>query len=133
MLDRMISGAGAVTDGADRAVRSLTSRAAGSPVASRPGSVLVAVLLFILAGLFLLAGVEATDPSVPIVLDPSVVARADDLGGRTYATMHGSLLTDWVETFEDTNDNGIEDADEHGVAWFYWLLDPGLRRGVTVR
>ena len=45
----------------------------------------------------------------------------------------GSLLTDWVETYEDANDNGIEDADEHGTSWFYWLVDPDDRRGVTVR
>ena len=109
----MISGAGAVADGADRSVRLLTSRSTGGPFAARPGSVIVAIVL--------------------LALDPAVVAGADDLGDRTYSSMHGSLLTDWVETFEDTNDNGIEDPDERGIAWFYWLVDPGVRRGVTVR
>ena len=74
-------------------------------------------------------------PASPVALDPAMVAGAATrtLGDRTYATLNGSLMTDWVETFEDANDNGIEDADEHGVAWFYWLVDPAQRRGVTIR
>lgn len=135
MLDRLISGAGAVTDGADRSVRLLTSRSTGRSAAARPGSVAVAAALFVLAALLLLAGIESTDTAAPVSLDPAMVAGAATraLGDRTYATLDGSLMTDWVETFEDTNDNGIEDADEHGVAWFYWLVDPAQRRGVTVR
>ena len=46
VLDRLISGAGAVTDGADRSVRLLTSGSTGSPVATRPGSVAIALVLF---------------------------------------------------------------------------------------
>ena len=135
MLDRMISGAGAVTDGADRSVRLLTSSSSGSPVAARPGSVAVAIGLFAIAGLLLFAGIEATDPATPTRLDPVTVSRASggDLAERTYAAIDGSLLTTWVETYDDPNQNGIEDADEHGVAWFYWLVDPETRRGVTVR
>ena len=132
----MISGAGAVTDGADRSVRLLTSSSSGSPAATRPGSVAVAVLLLALAGLLLLAGIEATDADDPgrrSIPRRSLGAATADLGERTYSTMNGSLMTDWVETFEDANDNGVEDADEHGVAWFYWLVDPASRRGVTVR
>ncbi len=60
-------------------------------------------------------------------------ASARMLGDRTYATLTGALATDWVETYEDANDNGTEDADEHGTSWFYWLIDPTRRRGVTVR
>ncbi|MFL5676772.1 MAG: hypothetical protein ACJ77X_03945 [Chloroflexota bacterium] len=135
MLDRMISGAGAVTDGADRSVRLLTSSSSGSPFAARPGSVAGAILLFVIAGLLLFSGIEATDPATPTRLDPATVSRASsvDLGERMYAAMDGSLLTTWVETFDDANANGIEDPDEHGFAWFYWLVDPKTRRGVTVR
>jgi hypothetical protein len=131
----MISGAGAVTDGADRSVRLLTSSTSGSPVAARPGSVAVAIGLFAIAGLLLLAGIEATDPATPTKLDPVTVSRASgsDLAERTYAAIDGSLLTTWVETYDDPNQNGIEDSDEHGTAWFYWLVDPKTRRGVTVR
>ena len=134
MLDRLISGAGAVTDGADRSVRLLTSSPRGSSSTTRPGSVVVAVVLLALATLLMLAGVEAGDPTTPRSLDPAEVAGgAADPGERAYAAMDGSLLTTWVETFEDGNDNGIEDADEHGIAWYYWLVDPEARRGVTVR
>ena len=135
MLDRMISGAGAVTDGADRSVRLLTSSSSGSPLAARPGSVAVAIGLFAIAGLLLFAGIEATDPGTPARLDPSTVSRASggDLAERTYAAIDGSLLTTWVETYDDLNQNGIEDADEHASAWFYWLVDADSRRGVTVR
>ena len=66
-------------------------------------------------------------------LDPAGVATARDLGDRTYSTMTGSLSTTWIETFDDANANGIEDGDETGDAWFYWLVDPVGRRGVTVR
>jgi hypothetical protein len=135
VLDRMISGAGAVADGADRSVRLLTSSSSGSPVAARPGSVVVAILLFVIAGLLLFSGIEATDAVTPTRLDPATVSRASSVGTaeRTYAAMDGSLLTTWVETFDDGNQNGIEDADERGIAWFYWLVDPTTRRGVTVR
>ncbi|HEX6867324.1 MAG TPA: hypothetical protein VF119_00900 [Candidatus Limnocylindrales bacterium] len=134
MLDRMISGAGAVADGADRSVGLLTSSSRGGPGAARRGGLVVAVVLLALAGLLLAAGIEAGDASTPRSLDPvDVAGSAADPGERTYATMDGSLLTTWVETFEDGNDNGIEDADEHGIAWYYWLVDPEARRGVTVR
>ena len=132
MLDRLISGAGAVTDGADRSVRLLASGPRGG-FATRPGSVLVAVLLFILAGTLVLAGLEATDPPTPVQLEPSAVARTRDLGNRTYATMQGSISSAYVVTFEDTNGNSIEDSGENGVAWYYWLVDAASRTGVTVR
>ena len=135
MLDRMISGAGAVTDGADRSVRLLTGDSSGGRMAARPGSIIVAVALFAVAGLLVLAGLDASDPTTPATLRPAAIARAStrDFAERTYARIDGSLLTTWVETYDDLNDNGIEDADEHGVAWFYWLIDPETRRGVTVR
>jgi hypothetical protein len=132
MLDRLISGAGAVTDGADRSVRLLASGSRGG-FATRPGSVLVAVLLFVLAGVLVLAGLEATDPPTPVQLEPSALSRTRDLGNRTYAAMHGSISSAYVETFEDTNGNSIEDSGENGIAWYYWLVDPADRSGITVR
>lgn len=133
MLDRLISGAGAVTDGADRSVRLLTSGSRGGFEATRPGSILVAGMLFVLAAILLVAGVEATDPPTPIPLEPSAVSRSSDLGNRTYATMQGSISSVYVETFEDDNQNGSEDAGENGIAWYYWLVNPEDRTGVTVR
>lgn len=133
MLDRLISGAGAVTDAADRLVRLLAGGLRGGLAATRPGSVVVATLLLVLAGILVAAGLEVTDPSAPVALDPSVVSTARDLGDRTYSTLTGSLSTTWLETFQDGNGNGIEDGGETGDAWYYWLVDPVDRRGVTVR
>ena len=133
MLDRLISGAGAVTDAADRAVRLLVGGWRGGFAMTRPGSVVVAGLLLVLAGILVAAGLEVTAPTTPVPLDPAGVATARDLGDRTYSTMTGSLSTTWIETYDDANANGIEDGDETGDAWFYWLVDPVGRRGVTVR
>ena len=133
MLDRLISGAGAVTDGADRAVRLPASGSRRGFATTRPGSLLVALLLAILAAILILAGIEATDPTTPVPLAPADVATSRNLRDRTYTTMTGSISAAFVETFEDDNGNGIEDAGEHGVAWYYWLVDPVGRSGVTVR
>jgi hypothetical protein len=133
MLDRWISGAGAVTDGADRSVRLLVGAWGRGGAVTRPVSIVVAVLLLVLAGVLVAAGLEVTDPTTPVTLDPAAVATARDLGDRTYSTMTGVLSTTWIETFLDGNGNGVEDGDETGVAWYYWLVDPVGRRGVTVR
>jgi hypothetical protein len=96
-------------------------------------SVVVAALLLVVAGVLVAAGLEVTDPTTPVTLDPAKVATARDLADRTYSTMTGALATTWIETFMDGNGNGIEDGGETGVAWYYWLVDPVGRRGVTVR
>lgn len=133
MLDRLISGAGAVTDGADRSVRLLTSGSRHRMATTRPGSVVVAALLVVLAVLIVVAGLEATDPRTPRTLAPAAVAAAGDLGDRTYATLSGSLHSWYVETYWDVNDNGVEDPDETAFAWYYWLVDAEDRSGVSVR
>ena len=48
MLDRLISGAGAPTDRADRLVRAITSGRGPDVMGNRPGSVFVIVLLIVL-------------------------------------------------------------------------------------
>lgn len=133
MLDRLISGAGAVTDAADRAARSVARPVSGATARTRPGSAAVAAILLILAAILALAGFEATDGTTPVQLAPAAVADAADLADRTYATMHGSIHGAYVETFYDDNENAVQDAGEHAVAWYYWLLDPTARSGVTVR
>lgn len=133
MLDRLISGAGAVTDAADRLVRLLVGGWRGRSAMTGPGSLVVAGLLVVLAGILVAAGLEVTDPTTPVTLDPATVATTHALDDRTYSTMTGSLSTTWIETFEDANGNGLEDGGETGDAWFYWLVDPVGRRGVTVR
>ena len=76
MLDRLISGAGAVTDGADRSVRPLAGGSQRGFATTRPGSLLVAALLLLLAGMLVVAGLEATDPSTPVTLGPADVAAS---------------------------------------------------------
>src|SRR6476646_8557115 len=100
---------------------------------TRPGSIVVAGLLLVLAGILVAAGLEVTDPATPLTLEPARVATTRDLRDRTYSTMTGSLSTTWVETYDDANGNGLEDGDETGDAWFYWLVDPVGRQGVTIR
>ena len=133
LLDRLISGAGAVTDAADRAVRLLASGSRREFATTRPGSIAVAVVLVVLASLFVLAGLEATDPPTPVAIDPADAATTRGFGNRTYSTLDGSVHSVYVETFLDDNGNGVEDAGESGFAWYYWLVDREARAGVTVR
>ena len=114
MLDRLISGAGALTDGADRTVRAVSGGSRGFAT-TRSGSLLVVALLVVLAGLLILAGLEATDPATPVSLAPAEVAASRTLGDRTYSTIHGALSSTYAEYFSDDNANGVEDAGE--PAW----------------
>jgi hypothetical protein len=132
MLDRLISGAGAVTDAADRSVRLLAGGSRGFAT-TRPGSVAVAAVLAILAALMVLAGLEATDDPTPVPLGPGEVRTNHRLADRTYTTMRGLVDASYVETFDDSNGNGSRDQGENGAAWYYWLVDPADKTGVTVR
>jgi hypothetical protein len=133
MLDRLISGAGALTDGADRSVRALSGGSRNRFASTWPGSLLVFALLVVLTGLLILAGLEATDPSIPVSLAPAEVASSHALGDRTYSTIHGALSSTYAEYFSDDNANGVEDAGEAVLVWYYWLVDRDARAGVTVR
>ena len=85
-------------------------------------------------GSSLVAGIEATDPTTPVIARPGRRGRVDgDSGNRTYATMHGALLVHVRRDFEDDNGNGIEDEGERRIVWYYWLVDRDARAGVTVR
>ena len=133
MLDRLISGAGAVTDGADRSVRALSGGSRRGFASTGPGSLLVVALLVALAGLLVLAGLEATDPSTPVSLRPADIASSSTLGDRTFSTIHGALSSTYAEYFSDDNANGVEDTGEAILTRYYWLVDPKTRAGVTVR
>lgn len=133
MLDRTISGAGALTDLADRGMRAMSQRRGGNPLATRPGSVIVATLLVLLAVLLVLAGLEVADDSSPRVLGAATVTTDQGLGERAYATVEGSVSFDYVETFIDANGNEERDAGEFSTEWFYFLVDPVSNAGVTVR
>jgi hypothetical protein len=133
LLDRTISGAGALTDLADRAVRPFGRRSGRNPLATRPGSVIVIVLLVILAVLLVLAGLEVADRPTPRALPAAAVTTDPSLGDRVYATVDGVVSPDYVETFLDADGDGAKDDDEVTVEWFYFLVDADAFTGVTVR
>jgi len=132
VLDRLISGAGALTDRADRLVRSLTSGRGPDVMGNRPGSVLVIVILIVVSVVFGLLAIESTDNPTPRAIAPADVASADNIGRRVYATVEGVVAESFVETFPDDDGDGIQDADEIGDAWYYFLVDEA-GSGVTVR
>ena len=132
MLDRLISGAGALTDRADRLVRALTSGRGPDVMGNRPGSVLVIVILIVGSVVFGLLALESTDNPTPRAIAPADVASADDIGRRVFATIEGVVANGYVETFSDDDEDGIQDADETGDAWYYFLVDES-GSGVTVR
>jgi len=132
VLDRLISGAGALTDRADRLVRALTSGRGPNVLGNRPGSVVVIVLLIAAAAFLGLLAIESTDNPTPRALAPNEVASADDIGRRVYATIEGVVARDYVETYPDDDGDGIQDEDETGEAWYYFLVDDS-GTGVTVR
>ena len=127
MLDRLISGAGAVTDGADRSVRLLATGRRRRFAATRPG--------------FDRDRAHPGRPRRAPRAGRSRVDRSADPGhpraGRRrerererpprpdLRDLDGSVHSVYVETYLDANDNGAEDADEDGVAWYYWLVDRG--------
>jgi len=131
MLDRVISGAGAVTDAADRVVRAL-GRGGSDGAGRRPGSLIVAVVCAILAVFLLLAGLEGTVGPNALAMTPDQVVTAGDIGSRTFATIAGSLATDYLELYVDANGNGVQDNGESARSWYYFLVDPATKSGVTV-
>jgi hypothetical protein len=132
VLDRLISGAGAWTDRADRVVRTLTSGRGPDVLGHRPGSIVIIILLIVVAIIFGLVAIEATDNPTPRELAPAEVATADDIGRRVYATIEGVIAESYVETYPDDDGDGVQDTDETGDAWFYFLVDDA-GMGVTVR
>lgn len=111
IVDRLISGPGALTDGADRFVRMLVGGWRRGYADTHPGSLLVAAILIVLAAMLVLAGLEATDGPTPLALTPAAVAVARDLGDRTYSTMVGSVSCTYAETYQDDNGNGVAAAE----------------------
>ena len=133
MLDRTISGAGALTDLADRAVRPFGQRRGRNPLATRPGSVIVMVLLAILAVLLVLEGLEVADRPAPMALPAAAFTTGTSFGDQVHATVDGVVTPDYVEMFVDADGDGVKDDDEMVVEWFYFLVDPDSFTGVTVR
>ena len=129
MLDRLISGAGAVTDGADRSVRAAGAAArAAASATTRPGSVARRRGLLVVAGRApVVAGLEATDPSTPAdARRPAEVAR---VGGRSAtgptrrstASLLDDLRRDLQRRQRATGSRTPTSTASPGI---YWLVDP---------
>jgi hypothetical protein len=132
MFDRLIAGAGAVTDLADRAVRAVL-RAAGSRIGdTRPGSVALAAILLLASGGLVLVGWESLTAGGLRTMGAGDVPDDDSLGGRIHATVEGGLSSSYVETYRDTDGDGTQDEGETVQDWGYWMVDPATRNGVTV-
>jgi hypothetical protein len=132
MLDRLISGAGAVADAADRAVRALARGGGGSAFGRQPGSLLMAGGLAVLAIALVVVGLESSIDPTPRRLAPADIATAN-LADRTVVDMAGHVATQYVETFDDLDGDGKQGPGEVGQAWYYFMIDPASRTGVTVR
>jgi hypothetical protein len=126
MLDRLLSAAGAIADIADRIVQSFFRFGRFGPIVAIG---LVGFGSVVMLGL----GLEATDNPEPRTITPAQIAGNADLGRRTYSTISGDLVRTYIETYEDDNDNGEHGANERARNWFYWIVDPETRAGVTVR
>jgi hypothetical protein len=128
MLDRLISGAGAVAHLADRIVRVVVP---GNRAEHRPVGLAVAGLLGVVALIGVVLGAENLGDRTVRELGANDVADGN-LGNRAYATVTGGLIGAYVETFRDDNDDGQQQPEEKSVAWIYFLIDPASKRGVTV-
>ena len=124
VIDRLISGAGAVAAGADEFARGF-GESEPRLLGRRPAAVPVAILLLALAGLLLLVGIEATSPPTFSSLCAGDLAGDGGPGQQTHATVSGSLASTVIADVQGT--------DPTGDAWFYLLVDPTDRRGIVVR
>ncbi len=112
LIDRLISGAGAVAAGADDWGRGF-GESEPRLLRRHPASIPVAILLFALAGLLLLVGIETTAPPTAGGLRAGDLAGNDGLGQKTYATVSGSLASTYVANVydgDDTNDSLVLSA-----------------------
>ena len=130
MIDRLVAGAGAVSAAVDRVIRSLVP---GGGFGHQPVSLFVAAVLVVLAALLVAVGLESSGGATPEPLDPAAIGRGEEPGGRIHATMVGRLPGTYVETFDDLDEDGVQDPEETGQAWDYFLLGIDSRDGIVVR
>ncbi|MGH2478021.1 MAG: hypothetical protein ACRDIL_22470 [Candidatus Limnocylindrales bacterium] len=128
MLDRLISGAGAVTHLADRVVRAFLR---GGSLAHQPAGLLLAGLLGVGALVLVVFALDNAGDPTPRTLSAAEIATGDH-GDRAFATVTGGLAAGYVETYVDDNRDGIQQPEESGQAWNYFLVDPTSGAGVTV-
>lgn len=128
MIDRLLSGAGAVSHAADRVVRVVLR---GPAAASRPVGAMLAVLLLVLAVAGIAGAVDNSGDRTLHEVSPREIATGGPRD-RTYASVRGSVASAYVESYRDINDDGKQSPDETGLAWDYFLVDTTTRSGVVV-
>ena len=116
MIDRLLSGAGAVSHYADRIVRAF-ARGEGAST-RRVGLVLAAILGIGGLGGLALAAENAGDRTLRELTAADVAGG--DHGDRAYTTIAGGLVSAYIETFRDDNADGQQQPDEKGQAWYYF-------------
>jgi hypothetical protein len=131
VIDRLISGAGAVAAAADRIVR-IAARGGADGPGRRPASLVLAALLVVVSlAATGLAGETADQAPRTLPLDE--VAAATDLGQRAYATIVGTPDPEYLVTFADLDADGLQGEDEPDESWIYFLVDRASSTGLAVR
>jgi hypothetical protein len=128
MLDRLISGAGAVSHLADRLMRVFLR---GGSFAHQPAGLLLAGLLAVGALVLVVIAVDNGADPTPRDLTAGELATGDH-GERLYANVIGVLASGYVETFIDDNYDDIRQPEERAQAWNYFLVDTTSHAGVTI-
>ncbi|MGZ9276870.1 MAG: hypothetical protein ACXW4L_07100 [Candidatus Limnocylindrales bacterium] len=128
MLDRLISGAGAVSHLADRLIHVFVR---GGSLAHQPAGLLLAGLLAVAALVLVVVAVDNSGDATPRDLTAGELATGDH-GERLYANVVGVLASGYVETYIDDNRDDVRQPEERGQAWNYFLVDPTSRAGVTI-
>ena len=129
MIDRLLSGAGAVSHTADGLVRAVLR---GGSFAQQPAGLLLAALALVAAIALAVMGSENNVDRTPRTLDAGAIQGVEH-GDRQYVTVSGGLVSGYIETFVDGDGDGRQGADETSFAWNYFLVDPESRAGVTVQ
>jgi hypothetical protein len=133
LLLRFVGGFGGLADAANRAVARVLPGKLGRVARRQPIGIALVVGL---VALFAAAEVAAAAPYLtPMPVDlhalattesnqdafvDSVAASAADRN----ASITGVLASQYIVTFEDSNNDHIKEANEVGVAWLYFLRDP---------
>lgn len=130
MIERLISGAGAISDRVDRSVRSVMP---GNALSDRPASLVLAGLLGVLTMVLVVVGVEASGSSSLRTVDPSSVGAAGGVSNRIWATMSGRIVSTYVAWFDDQDLDGEQDPAETSMAYDYFMVGPAQLSGVVVR
>ena len=132
MIDRLISGAGAVAATADRMMRIALHGGADGP-GRRPLSLGLALLLGIVSAAGAGLAGEAGDQGAPRALELADVGTLEWIGPRAYATIIAAPDLEYLVTFTDLDGDGTQGESEPDESWIYFLVDRTSATGLAVR